>query len=646
MVGYSQKNGGGKGTKDIIPVVYCVKDLGNGLFQANFGYKNPTKKEVNIDENGSIIKSNNGKRVAKGLNKFKPGSVDKVFTKEFGPHDYVEWTIISNGNTHTVLANANSSKCEVDDGFIVPVIGNGKSLSILGQEFTSFCEDVVGDTPSDLIFQVNNGKVLIEIVPLDGQMQNLLTLLQTQFNVPTTDFLLDIINYNSLSSVDLWAGKSIICQLPDHPDIINFVRPVYPSHINSGGVITQGDEAQTSNVVRESFRIKNSEGAFVPVDGKGITVVVLSDSYDMAIPGVSLAEIDVANKELPEGVQVLQDNAFKASDEGRAMMQIIHDVAPGSSLKFHTATASANQFEVAFNISALESDIIVDDITFITEPFFGTSSISQAIQSFVSKPGKFHFTSAGNVANKAYNGIFNPSTNVPVTNFIEAISPAKAHVFGINADGSEDYLQKISVVPGTYLISFQWKEDAASQQNQLGALDDLDIYIVDDFGRLLVGSNRVNVDGDPTEIIVFRATGTGEANILITSANGATNVPFRYIAFRTNADDGTPDGLKIEEYFNNGATTVSGHAMTFESITVGAGDYRYADNPIAEVFSSYGGLLSDGTNLSIDLYAPDGGNTSSTTIGQDANCSTCDNDGVLNFYGTSASAPHAAAAIA
>ena len=50
-------------------------------------------------ENDSIVKSNNGKRVAKGLNKFKPGSANKVFTKEFGPGDFVEWTIISNGNT-------------------------------------------------------------------------------------------------------------------------------------------------------------------------------------------------------------------------------------------------------------------------------------------------------------------------------------------------------------------------------------------------------------------------------------------------------------------------------------------------------------------------------------------------------------------
>lgn len=409
---------------------------------------------------------------------------------------------------------------------------------------------------------------------------------------------------------------------------------------------SQGDAGQTSNLVRDSYRMVNSIGNIVPVDGKNITIGVLSDSYDMALPGAQLAAIDVANGELPTNVLVIKDNAFKSSDEGRAMMQILHDVAPGASLAFHTATSSPRQFEVGFNALALNSDIIVDDITFITEPFFGTGRISTAIQSFVSKPGKFHFTSAGNLANKGYQSTFSTSTNVPVTNFIPSGSATRAHVFGNNTGGSEDYLQKISVVPGTYLIALQWKENAASQINSSGALDDLDIYIVDDSGRLLVGSNRVNVNGDPTEIIVFRAIGTGNANILITSANGATNVPFRYIAFHNRAADGTPDGVKIEEYFGNGAPTISGHAMTPESITVGAVDYRNAANPIAESFSSKGGLLSDNTNLSVDLYAPDGGNTTLTTIGQLATCATCDGDQFLNFYGTSASAPHVAGAVA
>ncbi|MCJ7465365.1 MAG: S8 family peptidase [Maribacter sp.] len=651
FVGHAQKN------KDIIPVVYCVKDLSNGLLQASFGYVNPTNKEVVIDENGSIIKSNNGKRVAKGLNKFKSGSVNKVFTKEFGPGDYVEWTIISNGNTHTVIANANSSKCSVNDGFIEPVLNNGKSYEIIGQELSSLCDNPVSLIPSPLIFQLKDDKVLIEIVPNNGQLANLITLLQgPPFNIPSSDFLLYeagsseslVDQLSRFAVIDVYFTKPDLCLLNDYSinnltkPYINFARPVYPATNNSGGVITQGDAAQTSNIVRASFRTVDADGAIVPVDGKGITIGVLSDSYDMALPGESFAALDIANGELPADPIIVKDNASKSSDEGRAMMQILHDVAPGAALQFHTATASPRQFEEGFNALALSCDMVVDDITFITEPFFlGTGRIATAIQSFVSQPGKFHVTSAGNLANKSYQSTFAASSNVPVTNFIPTGSSTRAHLF----DGTGDYLQKIHVDPGTYLIALQWKELLASQ-GSAGALEDLDIYIVDDLGRLLVGSNRVNIAGDPTEIIVFRATGSGNANILITSANGPTNVPFRYIAFHTAAADGTPDGLKFPEYFGNGAPTVSGHAMNPASITTGAVDYRKASSPVAETFSSYGGLLKDGTTLAIDLYAPDGGNTASTTIGQNAQCDTCDKDGVLNFYGTSASAPHLAGAMA
>ena len=639
-------------------MVTCVKDLPNGLFQASFGYENPTKKEVTVDENGSIVKSNNGKRVAKGLNKFKPGAANKVFTKEFGPGDFVEWTIISNGNTHTVIANANSSKCPLDDGFIEPVLFNGKSTDIIGQELTSLCDSAEELVPSPLIFQIKEEKVLVEIVPIQGQLLNLIAELKTPtFGAVNEDFLLyDPANNETLETqlskyavVDVYLAKDVLCFLNDIPQYVNFARPVYPASINSGGVVTQGDAAQTSNIVRDIFRTVDGTGAIVPVDGTGITIGVLSDSFDKAFGGPYYPR-DRSNGELPDDIgpdfPPFKDNASQATDEGRAMMQIIHDVAPGAKLQFHTVTASPRQFEEGVNALAGSSDILVDDVTFVTEPFFvdvNNNRIASAISSFLDEPGKFHFTSAGNLANRGYQSTFVSSADVPVTNFIPTTSPTRAHLF--DGVGGTDYLQEISVVPGTYLIALQWKEFLASQGTQ-GALQDLDIYIVDDLGRLLVGSNRVNIAGDPTEIIVFRATGSGTANLMITSANGPTDVPFRYIAFYTADSEGNPGGLQFTQYFGNGAPTVSGHAMIPNSITTGAVDYRRANAPVAESFSSYGGTLADGDELIVDLYAPDGGNTASTTIGQDAQCPTCDNDGILNFYGTSAAAPHFAGAMA
>ena len=453
------------------------------------------------------------------------------------------------------------------------MIGNGKSYDLIGQELSAFCDNVVGDTPSDLIFQLKDDKVLVEIVPIAGKMNEVIGLLRTsEFNVEDKDYLLydpDNIQtpevfLSGLSAIDVYLDTnlssdqpSVLCLLNNYPLLINFARPVYPSMThafgdgNTGGAVSQGDAAQTTDIVRESFKLIDAEGNVLPVDGTGITIGVMSNSYDtqpFTEGNDSKATLDVKEGDLPGTGETEEDNnpngyltnvdVIKeypygvASDEGRAMMHIIHDVAPGAKLAFHTGSLSPRNFEVGFNALAEESDIIVDDITFITEPFFGEGRISTAINIFTTNGG-IHFTSAGNFADHGYKSTFAASSNVPATSFIDT-NTTRAHVFGTNTDGSEDYLQKISVVPGTYMIALQWQETAASQVNEDGAEDDLDIYIVDDFGRLLVGSNRVNIAGDPTEVIVFKSTGTGEANILITSANGATTVPFRYIAFQSN----------------------------------------------------------------------------------------------------------------
>lgn len=676
LSGYAQKE------KEIIPLV-CVKKIDAGLFQATFSYENPTKKEVVIDENGSIIKSNNGKKVAKGLNRFKPGLNKKAFTKEFGPGDFVEWTITSNGQTKTVVANGNSAYCEPDDSFIFPVIGNGKSFDLIGQELTSLCDGIAGDEPSPLIFQLNDNKVLVEIIPVKGQFQGAIDLLKgitpqcstiaSPFNIPDSDFLL----YDStktieevlegLAAIDVFIAEDVICKLNDYPCVINFARPAYPSiknafaDGNTGLAVSQGDATQTTDIVRESFKLIDADGNVLPVDGKGITIGVMSNSFDrqpFSTGNPSKATLDVIAGDLPgEGnenyvtpVDVLLDYPFgEASDEGRAMMHIIHDIAPGAKLAFHASSLSPRNFEVGFKALAglnesnelieldLKSNIIVDDISFVTEPFFGEGRISAAIDAFTDAGG-IHFTSAGNFGDNGFQGVFNPSSGVPVTNFIDS-NLTRAHVFGINSDGSEDYLQKISVVEGTYMIALQWKEAAASQANEQGALDDLDIYIVDDLGRLLVGSNRVNIAGDPTEVIVFRATGSGDANILITSANGDTSVPFRYIAFQS-------EGLTWE-FETPGTPTVSGHAMTENSVTVGAIRYNKTE---PEVFSSFGGTLADGNQVvAIDFAAPDGVDTNVGSIGTKyfSNGVPVDETPEYpNFFGTSASAPSAAAAVA
>ena len=153
------------------------------------------------------------------------------------------------------------------------------------------------------------------------------------------------------------------------------------------------------------------------ITGKGITIGVLSDSYDLAkftIPGDTL-KIHAAqniksgdlpgkgNAAYPSPVVVLEDaddDGTGVIDEGRAMLEIIHDMAPAAKLCFATAWNSETDF--ANNIRKLGdkkgkcgADVIVDDVAYGDEPMFSDGMVDDAIDDVAAK-GVHYFTAAGN----------------------------------------------------------------------------------------------------------------------------------------------------------------------------------------------------------------------------------------------------------
>ena len=80
-----------------------------------------------------------------------------------------------------------------------------------------------------------------------------------------------------------------------------------------------------------------------------------------------------------------------------AMMQIVHDVAPGAELFFHTGFISEGSF--AAGITELDEvyqcDVIIDDIIYLTELFFKDGPVALAIDD-AAENGVAYFTSAGN----------------------------------------------------------------------------------------------------------------------------------------------------------------------------------------------------------------------------------------------------------
>ncbi len=400
--------------KDIEIVLECVEYVGNDKFIANFGYDNPNATEITVPESNSVLIFNNGKSTDFATNAFKSGRQAYVFQKEFSAKDRVLWhLVLPNGKVKEVTASANSAHCSSKGNifpYYPPPLSGRLDNSLISPELYSLYQTYIstGSVASDDIYQISNNSVLIEIVAVENQFNELLFLLENDYGLTPT-----FSDEDNLIIMG-WIPIENLLSLNDLGQFISCVCPVYPAILeNTGLAINYGDYAMRSDFARNGFN----------VDGTGIKVGVLSDSYDTQ----GNASIDVINGDLPgpnnnhTPVHVLKDYpiAFGSlSDEGRAMLQIVYDIAPGAELAFRTGFMGAG--DMAAGIEELADagcNILVNDITYINEPFFTDGIIAQTVD-LVSNLGVSYFSAAGNHGNKSYQSNFteaksNASIDIP-----------------------------------------------------------------------------------------------------------------------------------------------------------------------------------------------------------------------------------------
>ena len=234
---------------------------------------------------------------------------------------------------------------------------------------------------------------------------------------------------------------------------------------NVGLVTSRGDVSMKTDIARSEL----------PVDGTGVRVGVLSDSFDCTNPGAAAG--DVATGDLPDDIIVLADIASGCIDEGRAMMQIIHDVAPGASQAFHTAfTGQAGFAQGIIDLQEVAgSSVIVDDVIYFAEPMFQDGVIAQAADQ-VRANGASYFSSAGNNERNSYESEFRPSGE---------FGPFGCERHDFDPGPGVDTLQTFIIRPGTTRWSFQWDQPAASVSGAPGSASDLDIYLYNSAGTFL-----------------------------------------------------------------------------------------------------------------------------------------------------------------
>jgi hypothetical protein len=360
------------------------------------------------------------------------------------------------------------------------------------------------------------------------------------------------------------------------------------------------------------------------VTGAGVKVGVLSDSFD----DLGGAAADEADGALPPAadVQVLKDLASGGTDEGRAMMQIVHDIAPGASLAFYTADDSEQGF--ANGILALAADgckVICDDITYLDEPFFQTDVVATAIAT-VEQEGVTVLTSAGNQAAAAYQSCWTPiaCTSYDGQTLTDTLSfggsPVQTVTFGDSA------------YPDPTPVILQWNEpygDATS-----------DLAMVVFSGGDYLGTFTNEGSGNPDVQVDF---GDGYTyQIAIEDLSGPNPTLVKDLIY----NDSEPDAVSLSDA---NAGTVIGHHASPYAITVGAA--AVADTPAfgvapaeSEAFSSSGAGTQLWFNCNGTALATPEDLAPVAVTGVDGVETTV--PGLTDFYGTSAATPSVAGVVA
>jgi len=248
-----------------------------------------------------------------------------------------------------------------------------------------------------------------------------------------------------------WAPADAIESLA----VLDFVRlirpPGYALHNQSGAVDTAGNSILRANEARAAFGVS---GASVPIG------VISNGAVNRAF--------SIASGDLPPLGTILRQGG---GDEGTAMMEIIHDLAPGSPLLFfgEGGIPPATSLEFAAGINALAAAgarVIVDDVVLFDQPKFEDGIIAQTARNFATE-GRLYVTSANNYALRHYRAQYNP-VNFPVT--INGIPYARHHNY---AGGGTDIANRFTLPAGCQVKVFlQWN-------NRVGAAaDDFDLALV------------------------------------------------------------------------------------------------------------------------------------------------------------------------
>jgi subtilisin-like proprotein convertase family protein len=365
-----------------------------------------------------------------------------------------------------------------------------------------------------------------------------------------------------------------------------------------------------------------------------VTIGVLSDSDDGREQSIMTGDLPASTITIPG-----QDGRPGAG-EGTAMMEIVHDLAPGANVVFATAFNGPEVF--ADNIRRLRfeyhCDVIVDDVIYYFESPYQDDIIAQAVEDVVAD-GAVYVSSAGNEGNQndgtsgTWEGDFKDAGTL-------ATLPSG---YTIHNFGDKVISDRIEKQGGPLLL--HWSDPGTLDAP--AAYNDYDLFVLDnDLRNVLVAATDLQDGaGLPLEYLGY-------------------NFPPGMRVVVARHPDAEPRAIRVALYrgelglSTNGATY--GHNSAANALGVAAVDAaeaaggEFTSGPLTpiELFSSDGSRRifydRDGNPIKAGklTFASNGGELRQKPdiAGADGVSTTLPSFTGLNpFYGTSAAAPHVAA---
>jgi subtilisin-like proprotein convertase family protein len=404
-----------------------------------------------------------------------------------------------------------------------------------------------------------------------------------------------------------------------------------------GSVSSQADQTHRAAIFR----------ALTGANGTGVKIGVLSDDVCSLAAAQASGDLGAVTVLPGQTGNCTPGTPNALGDEGTAMLELIHDMAPGAQLYFATAFTSITSF--AQNIRDLRTagcDIIVDDVGYFAETPLqdgqtsGATStnggvVTQAVKD-VAGMGVMYFSSAGNSGN-----LNDGTSGVWEGDFVAGA--AAGSPTGVTAGtfhrftGVQDF-DDLTNSTGNQINLF-WSDPLGASGN------DYDLFLLNAAGTavLAAGTNIQDGNDDPFELLVPTALGR---LVIVKKSTAAV----RFLHLNTNRGR-----LSVAT-----AGQIKGHAATSATFSFGV-----AATPAGAAFPNAHSTTNTVETFSSDgprrvLYNGNGspvtpGNVSSTggVVLQKPDLTAA--DGVFvsgagsfpgQFFGTSAAAPNAAAIMA